>query len=391
MKPAPQDRPLRVLLVVDSLDVGGAERHVADLALALAQRGHGVEVACSVSGALSEPLREAGVPVRPLIRRLAKRRVSFAYARGLRRLVTGRGFDLVHAHVYASAVAAALATVGAGMPLVITEHTEALWQDRRARAASGWASRRARRMIAVSSVIRERLVQRDGVAPGRITVIPNAVVPAADGRPGTPTELPPGLRGGPLVGIVARLQPEKGVANFVKAAARVASSVPDADFLVVGDGPLREELSALAGQLGVRGRVHFLGLRSDVKALMALMDVVAVPSLTEGAPLVTLEAMAAGVPVVASKVGGIPDQIRHHKEGLLVPPGDPGSLGDALVELLRDPGRAVSMGEAGRLRATSEFGHETMVSRVENVYRAALGLKVTSDAASEEPGLQTAR
>jgi glycosyltransferase involved in cell wall biosynthesis len=376
------------LLVVDSLEVGGAERHVADLALALAHRGHGVEMACSVNGALSEPLEEAGLPVRLLAPRLVKRRVELSYARGLWRLVAGRGFDLVHAHVYASAVAAAIATAGTGTPLVITEHTEALWQGRRARAISGWASRRARRMIAVTSVIRERLLERDGVPPERITVIPNAIVP--DERSCAPSGLPAGLRGGPVVGIIARLQPEKGVADFVRAAARVARSVPAARFAIVGDGPLRGELSALAGQLGVDDRVHFLGIRSDVRGLMDLMDVIVVPSLSEGAPLVTLEAMAAGLPVVASRVGGIPDQIRHNREGLLVPPGDPTSLGAALIELLRDPQRTISLGEAGRLRAILEFGHGTMVSRVENVYRAALGLKLTEEVASEQPGLQRA-
>lgn len=391
MKPAPQNHPLRLLLAVDSFEVGGAERHVADLALSLFHKGHGVEVACSVNGALSGPLEEAGVPVRPLAGGIVKRRVGPAYARGLRRIITREGFDLVHAHIYSSAVAAAIATLGSGTPLVTTEHTEALWQGRRARFFSGWASRRARRIIAVSSVIRDRLIDRDRVPSDRITVIPNAVAPRPEGGPGARPELPPGLGDGPRVGIVARLQPEKGLANFVEAAARVASSVPEASFIVIGDGPLREELPALAGRLGVRDRIHFFGTRSDVGAFMALMDVLVVPSLSEGAPLVTLEAMAAGVPVVASKVGGIPDQIRHREDGLLVPPGDSNSLAGAILELLRDPAQARSMGEAGRRRATSEFAHETLVERVEGVYRSALGRPPAPDAAPDKSDLQTAR
>ena len=389
MKPASQERPLRLLLVVDSLEVGGAERHVADLARALAGKGHGVEVACSVDGALSGPLQQAGVTVRPLTGGIVKRRVGPAYAARLGRIIKREGFDLVHAHVYSSAVAAAIATLGTGTPLVTTEHTEALWQGRTARVISGWASWRARRIIAVSSVIRDRLVERDQVPPDRITVIPNAVAPRQERDPGSDPALSPGFGDGPRVGIVARLQPEKGVANFVKAAARVAGSVPEAGFIVVGDGPLREELPALAGRLGVRDRIHFLGTRSDVGALMALMDVIAVPSLSEGSPLVTLEAMAAGVPVVASNVGGIPDQIRHREEGLLVPPGDAKSLADAILELLRDPARARALGEAARRRATSEFAHETMVARVESVYRSALGRPPARDAGPGKPGLRT--
>ncbi len=193
------------------------------------------------------------------------------------------------------------------------------------------------------------------------------------------------------MGVVARLQPEKGVATFLKAAARVSKVSQEARFLVVGDGPLREELLELVGRLGLRERVCFLGYRADARALTGLLDVLVVPSLTEGSPLIVLEAMAAGVPVVASEVGGIPDQVRHRQEGLLVPPDDPGSLGDAIVELLRDPTRARALGEAGRRRMSSEFAHETMVARVESVYRSALGYPPARDAEPGKPDLQTAR
>jgi glycosyltransferase involved in cell wall biosynthesis len=379
--------PVRLLLVVDSLEVGGAERHVVDLAVALAREGYEATVACSIAGELSEPLEEANVPVRPLLDKLVKRRVSVAFARELRRLIKEERFDLVHAHIYASAAAAAIATLGLGVPLVITEHTEALWQGRRERWTSRRIYRRAQHIIAVSSAIRQRLIERDAVPQERITVIHNAVIPAPDAPP---SALPDDLREGPLVGVVARLQPEKGVADFLKAAARVSAAFPEARFLVAGDGPLREELFALAEHLGVGERVRFLGYRADARALIGLLDVLVVPSLTEGAPLIVLEAMAAGIPVVASAVGGIPDQIRHDKEGLLVPAGDPAALGDALLELLQDPARARSLGEAGRLRADSEVSHATMVRRIEAVYRAALGRPpLVPDATREEPELRT--
>ncbi len=159
---------------------------------------------------------------------------------------------------------------------------------------------------------------------------------------------------------------------FLQAAARVAPLFPEANFLVVGDGPLREELAALSERLGLGRRVHFLGYRSDARAIIGMLDVLVVSSHSDGAPLVVLEAMEAGVPVVASAVGGIPDQIRDEREGLLVPPGDPVALGDALLCLLRDPVYARRLGEAGRLRAVSELGYPTLLRRVEAVYRAAL-------------------
>jgi glycosyltransferase involved in cell wall biosynthesis len=383
-------RPLRLLLVVDSLEVGGAERHVVDLAMALHRKGHEVEVACSVSGGLSEPLEAAGVPVWPLARRLVKRRVSVAYARGIRRLLRERRFDLVHAHIFASAVAAAIATLGKEAPLVITEHTEASWQTWRTRRVSRWAHRRAKRVIAVSTPIERRLIERDGVPPHLVTRIPNAVIPAPDEPPDPAGALPDAWVEGPLVGVVARLQPEKGVANFLKAAARVSEISPRARFLVVGDGPLREELLNLVEHLGISERVRFLGYRTDSRALMGLMDLLVVPSLTEGSPLIVLEAMAAGVPVVASAVGGIPDQVRHGREGILVPPDDPDALGDALGALLRDPAYARRLGEAGRRRTENEFSHETLVRRIEAVYRAAID-GAAAPGVAREPEIPSAR
>src|SRR5829696_8341063 len=218
----------RLLLAVDSLEVGGAERHVVDLARALRRRGYGVEVACSVPGGLAEPLQAAGVPVWPLTRRLVKRRVSPAYARGIRKLLKARRFDLVHAHIYASAVAAAIAVRGTALPLVITEHTEASWQTWWTRRVSRWAHRRARHTIAVSTPIQRRLIEKDRVPSDLVSLIPNSVIPASDDPPELSGALPDGWLEGPLVGIVSRLQPEKGVNTFLKAAARVSKLSPQA-------------------------------------------------------------------------------------------------------------------------------------------------------------------
>jgi glycosyltransferase involved in cell wall biosynthesis len=375
---------IRLLLVVDSLEVGGAERHVVDLSAELRRKGHKVAVACSADGELSDALDGANVQVRPLLKRLVKRRVSATYVRRLRRLVRGGRFDLVHAHIYASAAASALATLGTGVPLVVTEHTEGAWQGRSAHLVSRLIYRRARRVIAVSSPIRGRLIER-GVRPETISLVPNSVIPAPDTRPDPSGALPDGWREGPLVGAVARMQPEKGIVNLLKAAARVSSSCPAARFLVVGDGPLREELHSLADRLGLGERVRFLGHRADARVLIGLLDVLVVPSLTEGTPLTVLEAMAVGVPIVASAVGGIPDQVRHGKEGLLVPPNDTVALGDALLELLQDPGRARRLGEAGRRRADSEFAHATMVQRIEAVYQAVLGRPSARSVAFDGP------
>jgi len=198
------------------------------------------------------------------------------------------------------------------------------------------------------------------VLPKRLIVGPNAVTPNSGSTPGE-SPLSDEWREEPLVGVVAQLKPEKGLRTFLEAAAQASQLLPDVRFVVVGDGPLRGQLEALAQRAGVDRRVRFLGFRSDARALVELLDVLVVPSLSEGTPLVVLEAMAAGIPVVASAVGGIPDQIRHEKEGLLVPPGDSAALADALIGLLRDPARARDLGEAGHQRWATEFNHATMV------------------------------
>lgn len=361
--PAPE---LRLLLVVDSLDGGGAERHVVDLAGALRRRGHDVTVACSVGGVLADGLGAAGVPLRPLVGSLVKRRVSLVFAARLRRLVREGGFDLVHAHIYASAAAAALATARTGVPLVVTEHTEAPWRRRGARAFSRWLYGRPARIVAVSTAISRLLATGYGVHGDRLSVVVPAVLPQP------PAAAPSGCAQDRLVGLVARLERSKGGDLFLRAAAQVGALVPAARFVVVGDGPQRGELERLAAQLGMADRVEFLGYRSDARRLIGSLDVLVVPSRTDGTPLVVLEAMAAGVPVVAAAVGGIPDQIRHDVDGLLVPPGDPAAVAGALAELLTDAERALRLAAAGRRRA-AEFTHDAMVLTLETIYRSALG------------------
>jgi glycosyltransferase involved in cell wall biosynthesis len=365
-------RPLRVLLVVDSLEMGGAERHVVELASALVSRRQAVTLACSRDGVLGRSAQAAGVTVSSLLGQRVKRRLSLPFAWRLARLIRRERFDLVHAHIYASEVASAVATLGSGVPLVLTEHTEADWRRPRDRWLSRFAYRRAARIIAVSGRIQRRLIERDRVPPARVAVIPNGLsrLPTA-ASPAAPPLRADGHTG-PIIGVIARLQPEKGVAYFLQAAAQVAKRAPAARFVVIGDGPLRRQLEALSDQLSLNGRVQFLGLRPDAPTLVSGLDVLAVPSLSEGTSLRVLEAMAAGVPIVASAVGGIPEQIRHEREGLLVPPGDPKMLGAGILRVLEDPAWARRLGEAGRQRVASCFSYEAMLRQVLATYETAL-------------------
>ena len=354
-----------MLLVIDSLDGGGAERYVADLAVALRCRGWDVEVACSVAGVQAAPLRASDVPVSVLAGSLVERRLSLRYVRALRRLLVQGRYDVVHAHLYASAAAAA-AAAPRNTPLVLTEHTEGSWRSWRARAVSRWSYRRACPIVAASTAIRDVLVDAYRVPPARIEVLP--AIPALPLRPHVPQ--PDGERSA-VVGFAGRLTPEKGADVFLRAASLVARVVPEARFVVIGDGRLRRELEVLAGDVGLlEESVRFLGFRDDAADLIAGLDILAVPSRSDGTPLVVGEAMTAGVPVVASRVGGLRDQVTHRRTGLVVDPEDPEGLAMALVSLLLAPDEARQLGEAGRAYA-ARFSHAALVDRMEEVYSEA--------------------
>src|SRR5829696_5598063 len=161
---------LRLLLVIDSLDIGGAERHLVGLAAALVREGHQVTIACSIAGPLAPLAEQAGVTVRVLRNRSVKRRVDLGLAQRLAALVRHQRFDVINTHMYASSVAAAIATSGTRVPLVVTEQSQVTWRGRCARWWSRLVYRRAAHLIAVSEAIQQRLITTDGVPATRITV-----------------------------------------------------------------------------------------------------------------------------------------------------------------------------------------------------------------------------
>jgi glycosyltransferase involved in cell wall biosynthesis len=353
------------LFVIDSLDCGGAERHVVDLGGALTARGHSVTVACSLGGHFSAAAEDAGISVKPLCGDLAKRRFSARFGRAVRRLVREMDPDLVHGHLYSGGLAAAFGTAGTRVPLVLTEQTEAPWRRARHRLASGLAYGRAAQIIGVSSAITAAIERDFGVPPHKVACVANGVRIGRE-RPS------PRCGGDPVVGLVARLTPEKDVHCFLEAAAALANRFPAATFRIAGDGPLRAELEAVAADLGLGGRVSFLGFLDDMRPFFEGIDVLAVSSVAEGTPLSIVEAMAAALPIVATAVGGIPEQITDGLNGYLVEPRDPGALADRIGQLLAQPHAAARLGQAGRGCALREFSVDAMTDKVEAVYETAL-------------------
>jgi glycosyltransferase involved in cell wall biosynthesis len=201
--------------------------------------------------------------------------------------------------------------------------------------------------------------------PRRVVVVRNSVDPAAF-RGSAPAALRQSLtrNGEPLVLTLARLDPQKGLPYLLEA----AKSLPKATFAIAGDGRDRQALEEQARALGLEGRVHFLGYRDDIPDLLAACDLFVLPSLFEGLPISVLEAMAAGKPVVATRIGGTDEAVEHGVTGLLVPARDAEVLAAAIRQLLSNPADARRMGEAGRARALGEFSAESMVASMTRLY-----------------------
>lgn len=369
-------KQLRLLFITDSLHVGGAERHAVSLASAFIQQGHSVAIACSERGLLASYAEQAGVVIHTVCEQLVKRRLSLPFAQGLAKLLEQESYDIVHAHMYASAGASAAALSGWQPILVLTEHSEASWRTASDQHWSRWFYSKTKHIIAVSEQIKKRLIERDSVPSHQISVIMNSLLPNIETHESNQPACFSLFSKAPVIGVVARLQPEKGVSYFIEAAALIHRALPLVHFVIIGDGPLRQVLQERVISLDMQECVHFLGFRLNVKELMQRMDIVVIPSLSEGTPLVTLDAMASGVPIVASAVGGIPEQIRHQQEGLLVKPGNPQELGDALIYLLQNPKKLRQLSNAGRLRVTTHFQFSTMVRQVEAIYQAELSRSV---------------
>jgi glycosyltransferase involved in cell wall biosynthesis len=371
-------RRLRVLTLVDRLGTsGGGEKLAMRVAIRLdrerfeswycATRWAGGEPATEAGRRAVEELRAAGVHALGLGREGAR---SVAGWGRLVRLMRRERIDVLHSHKFGSNAWGAVLAPLAGVPVFVAhEHT---WsyegQPLRRFVDRELIARRSAAFVAVSREDRRRMIEVEGIAPEDVTFVPNGIdaVPAGD-RERARRELgvPEGV---PLLGAVAVLREQKGLDVLVRAVAEMARELPDVRLAVAGEGPKRASLEALADELGVGPRVMLLGNRSDVPDLLAAFDVALSASWFEGSPLAAMEYMDAALPIVATRVGGMPDLIDDGVHGRLVDAGDAAGVAAAVVELLRDPDGARAMGERARERRRAEFDLHGTVRALEAMY-----------------------
>jgi glycosyltransferase involved in cell wall biosynthesis len=352
-----------VAIVQTSFDLGGTERQIAELIRRLDTSRFRIHVVCfRRQGPLLPMVERAAAEVVEFPLRSFKSPQTFAAGRAFVSWLKNRRIDVVQACDRYSNIFALPAAALAGVPLRIGSRRELAPPDqtRAHRAALRVAYRTAHAVVANSTAAAARLEQ-EGVPRGRIVVIPNGIdlarfMPA------------PAPAGGKTIATVANLRPGKGHDVLIQAMAAVVAREPHARLRLIGDGPRRGPLEALAASLGIRDHVEFLGHRDDVPMLLAESSAYAFPSLSEAFPNGLIEGMAAGLPTVATAVGGMVELVEHGNNGLLVPPGDAPALASAILELLQHPDRAAAFGRAARATIESRYSFERMVGAFEQLF-----------------------
>jgi glycosyltransferase involved in cell wall biosynthesis len=370
--------PMRVAHLVDDLGIGGAERLVEVAARVLTPLGVELSV-LSLHEAVRSPMVDAlealGVEIVWLP---SQRKRSFLDSERLRRVraaLRAGDYDLVQTHLLYANVVGALAAHGAGIPVVATLHqtarSERTFERERELVESLALRRRVTRIVAVGTSVAEANRRRFGRVP--IDIVSNPVSaphPVTAGvRQATRAELL-GDRAGPLVLSVGRVEPVKGFDDMITAFRAVASQQPQAVLAIAGDGSMRRPLELQARRAGLEGRVRLLGERSDVPALLAAADLFVMSSRSEGLPFALLEAMAAGLPIVATRVGDIPRALG--TAGALVPPGEPAELAAAVTRALVSNDWRVEQSAKLSMRALSEYSEERWAADMMRVYRMAV-------------------
>ncbi|MBF0217288.1 MAG: glycosyltransferase [Candidatus Omnitrophica bacterium] len=362
------DRQIKVAHVINSLSVGGMEKVVSDIIKRYDKRRIFSTVYCAESeGEYAEGLKEQGIEVRLV----NNNRYPLEFAFRLVGIFQREKIDVVHSYsgIYRDAT---LAGVLAGVKVLMHTDQGKFYPDTRwTRLNHRFFSLFRDKIIAVSDELKEFLSKEVGIDPEKITRIYNAVdvgdYPVGIDAVKKKNEI--GIKPEIMViGMIARLVPVKDHLTLFKAFKEVKKTFHNVKLLVAGDGPLRGALEKAAIQMCGAGEIIFLGNRSDVSELLRIMDIVCLSSLSEGLSLVLAEAMASGVPIVATNVGGNAELVVDGSTGFLVPPGEVESMAEAILELLNGEAKRKEMGERGRERVVNDFNILNTVDSIERIY-----------------------
>lgn len=369
----PPVHPLRVLHVNTERGWRGGERQTLWLSMSLTQMGHHSVIAARPGEPLAKRAAEQGlkvVPASPLVE------YDFGAALRLRDYVRRMQIQVVHAHAAHAVALAALGTIATNAVMVTTRRVDFRLRSNR---ASRWKYARAGAIIAISEAVATALVE-SGIARNRIEVIPSGVdlsrtfIPAAADTLAL-LGVPPDAK---LVVQVSQLVPHKDPLTFVHAIAAARRRVPKIHALLVGDGPLREDVESAILDSGTRDVLHLTGYRPDADSLLMAADAVTLSSREEGLGTVLLDAMSMNKPIAATSAGGIPEIVEHDRSGLISPVGDANRLGENVASLLTDSALASRLAAGARERV-QQYSIERTAERTLDVYRRVLAFAKRGD------------
>ena len=385
-KPAENEpEPIRVMRIISRMNIGGPAVHVVLLNAGLDERGYDCLLVTGSEGISEGSLRHLAVSshlrlaVIPELGREISPRSDFLTLITLYRLMRRERPHIVHTHTAKAGFVGRIAARLAGVPIVVhTFHGHVFHgyfspaKTRLFVTIERLGARLSTRIITISPRLREEIAHYGVTGRERIDVIPLgfeleafASQPRATGDFRRSLGFPAEAK---LVGIVGRLVPIKNIPLLLEAAALAREQNPEIRVVVVGDGELREELNARASALGLRNAVVFAGWRRDLASVYADLDAVVISSDNEGTPASLIEAMATGCPVVATRVGGVPDLIADGETGRLVPPGDREAMADALLALFQEPERTARMADLARRQVLERHQATRLIADVDRLY-----------------------
>ena len=370
-------KKIRVLVFVNSFRIGGSERQAVELVKGLDRSRFEPILACfQKDGPLSEELPEGlhGVEAFPLSGFFNSN--ALRQAARLYQLCRVKKVQVVQCFNYYSNVFAIPVARLARVPVILgCRREEAVARTAMHQLLERWSYRLATGVVANAQAIKDQVVEIDGIPADKVWVIHNGLDVNRFGRQGL--AMPGGAvrkNGRVVIAVVANLRPEKGHLVFLEAAKLVSSAYPESTFLIVGEGPMRDEIESRIGQLQLAARVEMRGAVKDIPSLLrSSVDIAVLPSLkNEGFPNAVMEAMGASLPVVATDTGGTRELVVDGMTGFLVRPGDPAALADRIAKFCGDRELRMKMGEAGRRRVLQEFSVDRMARKFEDLYTTLL-------------------
>jgi len=383
---------MRVLMAIDSYRVSGPAKGLLDFCESA--RGHVQPLVLAFQRGrreVTEFRREADRRRIPMQVVWERWRYDVSALGRARRVAESFRPDVIQTHGYKANLVGVVLKWRLGVPWLAFSHgrTDEGPKTRLYHRLGDFVLRRADRIVAVSAARKAALIAQ-GVAPGKIAVVHNAVTLPSGCVDVAAVRRELGLRGDrPLIAVIGRLSPEKGQAHCVGAMADVVRALPGVQALLLGEGQDEGCLRAQAASLGLGEAVRFAGYRPDLDRLYPAIDLLVLPSLSEGLPNVVLEAMAHARAVVATRVGGVPEVVDDGVSGVLVPAADAPALAHAIVEMLQDAPRRAAMGEIARARIVRDFSVHARTERLLALYAGLLRRRPDATDQTNGPGLGT--